>query len=151
MRAIAIIVLAAALSGCAGTMPAVRYPLEVATPAASDSTMVAAKVAAVMEANEITLPMVAAYLYNLGYVVHPSQLPRWHWSAPTTGSPVAYYAFELVGATGDTTLTHYLPQVVGTYRLRVRGVDAQQRVGPWTEIGWSDERGPGGALPGVAP
>jgi len=133
------------LAGC-GTMPAIQYQTEVPP----ENTQ-AAKVAAVMAENDITLPMVAAYLYERGYTVHPNQLPKWHWSAPTSGSPVAYYTFELVGAVGDTTLTHYLPQAVGTYRLRVRGVDAEQRVGPWSIIGWSDERGPDGALPGVAP
>lgn len=106
----------------------------------------AAKVAATLEANDITLPMVAAYLYDRGYTVHPSALPKWHWSAPTTGSPVVYYVWEMRGAVGDTTLLHHIPQAVGSYRLRVRGVDAQQRSGPWSLVGWTI----GAALPGVA-
>lgn len=108
-----------------------------------------AKVAAVMRENNIDLPMVAAYLYARGFTVHPTSLPRWHWTPPTTGAPVSYYTFRLVGAVGDTTLTHYLPQVAGTYRLEVRGVSGAGAVGPWSVVGWSDSRGAGGALPGV--
>jgi hypothetical protein len=131
-------------------MPAMDYPAEINYSARPNSSTAADKVAAVMAANEITLPMVAAYLHARGYNVHPSALPRWHWSAPTTGAPVAYYTWRMVGAVGDTSLVHYLPQAVGTYRLEVRGVSGSGAVGPWSLVGWSGAQEAGGALPGVA-
>jgi len=155
MRSAIILLACLAVAGCVATMPANRSELPNTSTTIRqelpDSSATAAMVAKVMVANDITLPMVAAYLYNLGYTVHPSQLPKWHWSAPTVGAPVAYYAFEMIGATGDTTLIHYLPQAAGPYRLKVRGVAASGAVGPWSLIGWSDNGNGSNALPGAGP
>jgi hypothetical protein len=63
------------------------------------------------------------------------------WTAPTTGSPVDFYEVEhsvnggnwaLVGTTDDNTYT--LSATVGqSHQIRVRGVDDQDRRGPWSE------------------
>jgi len=61
-----------------------------------------------------------------------------YWTAPTTGSPVAVYEFQIshdlenwttVATPADTFTTVDLP--VGTTYARVRGIDAQGRAGPW--------------------
>ena len=106
----------------------------------------AAKVAAVMDAEGITLPQVAAYLFANGWQVVPAPMSDWTWTKPTTGSPVAYYVWEMRGACADTVLLAYLPAVAGNYALRVRGVDTQQRIGPWSLVGVT---GDGTLLPGV--
>jgi hypothetical protein len=84
-------------------------------------------------------------------VVSPNPTPLAMWDPPTEGSPVVYYVFELWTAdpeaefpgllelvwsttTIDTELRveEDIMQLMTSYRARVRGVDAQDRVGPWS-------------------
>lgn len=116
----------------------------------ADSVTGTAKVAKALAAADITLPQVAAYLAERGWTVRPSAPPRWHWApAPPGTYPVAYYTWRMVGAVGDTSLIHDIPQAVGPYRLEVRAIDTHQNVGPWSIVGWSDGGNGSGALPGV--
>ena len=109
----------------------------------------AAKVAAVMQANDITLPQVASYLNAYGFdVLQRSEFRRWHWSPPTSGAPVAYYIVNFRVAVGDTTLPIYIPQgaTACPYSIRVKGLTGQGVEGPWS---YSNVSGPGELLPGV--
>lgn len=65
---------------------------------------------------------------------------RFTWSPPTTGSPVVLYEFAAntdstsaptVVASSPTNVVIYDIQV-GTWYLRVRGVDEFDRKGPWS-------------------
>jgi hypothetical protein len=68
------------------------------------------------------------------------------WDAPTEGSPVVFYVLEIyedgelfiVDTTEDTSFV--VPAGIflagPQYTARVRGVDAQDRTGPWSL--WSD-------------
>lgn len=110
----------------------------------------AAKVAAVMQANDITLPQVASYLNAYGFdVLQRSEFRRWHWSPPTSGAPVAYYIVNFRVAVGDTTLPIYIPQgaTACPYSIRVKGLTGQGVEGPWS---YSNVSGAGALLPGVA-
>lgn len=144
MRTLVGLVLVVALSGCAAVAP--KHSDSPALPA----TDVAAKVAAVMAANDITVPDVATFLAARGWTIMQAAIPTWRWTHPTTGTPVAYYVWRMQGAVGDSLLAVHLPAVVGPYRLEVRGVDAQRRVGPWSLVGWSDGGDGTTAIPGVA-
>jgi len=62
------------------------------------------------------------------------------WTAPTEGSPVDHYVVQIsqdggpyqnAGSTQTTTITLQL-QVGSSYTVRVAGVDAQDRQGPWS-------------------
>jgi hypothetical protein len=76
------------------------------------------------------------------------------WTAPTTGSPVAQYvvqqsidggAFTTVGT--STTTSYVLAATVGhAHRIRVAGVDAQSRQGPYSEASdpYTPDLGPPG-------
>ena len=110
----------------------------------------AAKVAAVMAAEGITLPQVASYLNTYGFdVIQRSEFRRWHWSPPTSGAPVAYYVVNFRVAVGDTTLPIYIPQgaTACPYWIRVKGFTGQGAEGPWSH---SNVSGAGAMLPGVA-
>lgn len=110
----------------------------------------AAKVAAVMADNGITLPQVAAYLNTYGFdVIQRSEFRRWHWTPPTSGAPVAYYVVNFRVAVGDTTLPIYIPQgaIACPYSIRVKGLTGQGVEGPWS---YSNVSGAGALLPGVA-
>lgn len=109
----------------------------------------AAKVAAVMAAEGITLPQVAAYLNTYGFdVIDRSRLTRWQWSpAPAGTYPVAYYVANFRVATGDTSLVVYCPVTAGPYWMRVKAYDGHGNSGPWSQ---SSVSGPGDLLPGVA-
>ena len=112
----------------------------------SPNSSPAAKVAAVMAANDITLPQVVAYLYGNGWTVVPAPPPSALWKPAKPGSsPVAYYLWEMSGAVGDTSMTFYLPQTAGAVALRVKAVDTDGLHGEWSEVGVSS----GGLLPGV--
>lgn len=114
----------------------------------------AAKVAAVMADNGITLPQVAAYLNTYGYdVVSRAQTRRLHWRAAPPGRdaqgnvvPVAYYVAAVRIAVGDTALTVYAPAGVGEIAAKVKAYDGRGMTGPWSESAVS---GPGALLPGV--
>lgn len=83
------------------------------------------------------------------------------WTAPTTGSPVAQYvvqqsidggAFTTVGT--SSTNTYILVATIGhSHRIRVAGVDAQSRQGPYSEASdpYTPDLGPPGqpGKPGV--
>ncbi len=77
------------------------------------------------------------------------------WNAPTEGSPVEHYVFQLstdggpfvtVGSVTTTSYTLDL-DVDHTYVARVAGVDAEDRQGPWSEASdpYSPDVGPPGA------
>lgn len=66
---------------------------------------------------------------------------NYSWTAPTTGSPVVFYEVQhsinngnwtQVGTSNDNSYT--LTATVGqSHRIRVRGVDDEDREGPWSE------------------
>jgi len=77
-------------------------------------------------------------------------------TAPTTGSPVATYEWQASSNGGttwadagtSTTLSKAITLAVGqTYVVRVRGVDAQGRSGPWSVA--SDPNTPDPGPPGA--
>ena len=108
----------------------------------------ATKVAAVMAANDITLPQVAAYLNTYGYdVVSRVNTLRPHWKAAPQGTyPIAYYVVNMRVAVGDTMLPIYVPTAVGPVWMRVVAYDGFGNSGPWSETTVS---GAGAILPGV--
>ena len=63
------------------------------------------------------------------------------WTAPTEGSPVVYYVVEhsvnggpFVQIATVTTETYTLTATLGdTHQIRVAGVDAQDRMGPFSD------------------
>jgi len=64
----------------------------------------------------------------------------WYWTIPTTGAPVEFYEVEcqtngqewvLIGTPSENELT--VDMVDGSSIVRVRGVDAQDQRGPWSE------------------
>jgi len=77
------------------------------------------------------------------------------WTAPTEGSPVHHYVFQLSTDGGPfvtvgsvTGLSYVLDLEIGhTYVARVAGVDAQDRQGPWSESSnpYTPDIGPPGA------
>ena len=115
----------------------------------------AAKVAAVMAAEGITLPQVASYLNTYGYdVVSRANTLRPHWSPAPPGRdaqgnvvPVAYYVANVRIAVGDTTIAIYAPQAVGPIWMRVKAYDGRGMSGDWSA---TEVSGPGALLPGVA-
>ena len=117
----------------------------------SDSS---AKVAAVMAANDITLPQVAAWLntYNMD-VVNRGAWMRPHWR-PASGQ-VTYYMFRPEIAVADTTVEFMVRgHVPGAWPATVQGVLLLQNGsalrGPVSEIGWSDNGNGSNALPGIS-
>jgi len=152
--ALMLVGLALALTGCKLDQPPSRSELPNTStanrPELPDSSAVANKVAAAMQANDITLPQVAAYLHAYGFdVISRTEFKRWTWTPPTSGSPVAYYVVNFRIATGNAALPIYIPSgaYAAPYVIRVVGVDSQGRVGPWSE---SNQSAPGDLLPGVA-
>ncbi len=154
----AVILLLLACAGCkmeteaSSARPERMFQVLLGSTAPPDSIVVwdvapqSAKVAAVMAANDITLPQVVAYLYGNGWTVVPAPLPSAHWKPAKPGSsPVAYYLWEMSGAVGDTSMPFYLPQTAGAVALRVKAVDTDGLHGEWSEVGVSS----GGLLPGV--
>jgi hypothetical protein len=132
-----------------------NYP---ATPDSSRSEHAnasAAKVAAVMAANDITLPQVATFLATYGFdVVNRASTLRPHWSPAPPGRdtqgntvPVAYYVANIRIAVGDTTLAIYAPQAVGPVWMRVKAYDGRGMSGVWSV---DEVSGSGDLLPGVA-
>lgn len=115
----------------------------------------AAEVAAVMAANDITLPQVVAFLYAYGFdVVNRSSTLRPHWSPAPPGRdaqgntvPVAYYVANIRIAVGDTTLAIYAPQAVGPVWMRVKAYDGRGMSGVWSV---DEVSGSGDLLPGVS-
>lgn len=113
----------------------------------------AAKVAAVMAANDITLPQVAAWLntYNMD-VVNRGAWMRPHWR-PASGQ-VTYYMFRPEIAVADTAVEFMVRgHINGAWPATVQGVLLLQNGsalrGPVSEIGWSDNGSGAGALPGM--
>lgn len=109
----------------------------------------AAKVAAVMAAEGITLPQVAAYLNTYGYdVINRAEFREWTWTpAPAGTNPIAYYVVNFRVATGTNSLRVYLPQTAGPYWIRVKAYDGTGLSGPWS---YSNQSAAGALLPGVA-
>lgn len=104
------------------------------------------KVASVMAAEGITVGDVATFVYTYGWALVPSPLPFAHWAPAAPGSAeVSHYLFEFTGAVGDTLLRVYAPGTAGAVALRVRAVDVDGLMSPWSEVGLSR----GKALPGV--
>ncbi len=76
------------------------------------------------------------------------------WTAPTEGSPVVYYVVEhsvnggpFVQIATTPTNTYTLAATIGdTHQIRVAGVDAQDRMGPFSEA--SDPYAPQVGPPG---
>jgi hypothetical protein len=112
-------------------------------------TMTAAKVAAIMAANDITLPQVAAWLNTYGFdVINRAEFREWTWTpAPAGTYPIAYYVANFRVATGSNSLRVYLPQTAGPYWIRVKAYDGQGNSGPWSMTSTSAA---GDLLPGVA-
>jgi hypothetical protein len=108
-----------------------------------------AKVAAVMQANDITLPQVAAFLATHGFdVINRAEFREWTWTpAPAGTNPIAYYVANFRVATGSNSLRVYLPQTAGPYWIRVKAYDGQGLSGPWSMTSTSAA---GDLLPGVA-
>lgn len=108
----------------------------------------AAKVAAVMAANDITLPQVAAFLATYGFdVINRAEFREWTWTpAPAGTNPIAYYVANFRVATGSNSLRVYLPQTAGPYWIRVKAYDGQGNSGPWSMTSTSAA---GDLLPGV--
>ena len=115
----------------------------------AEQPMTAAKVAAVMQANDITLPQVAAWLNTYGFdVINRAEFREWTWTpAPTGTYPIAYYVANFRVATGSNSLRVYLPQTAGPYWIRVKAYDGQGNSGPWSMTSTSAA---GDLLPGVA-
>lgn len=134
-----------AVGGCKMDLPEIRQGQPM-----SD----AAKVAAVMADNGITLPQVAAYLNTYGYdVVSRANTLRVHWSPAPPGRdaqgnvvPVAYYVANVRIAVGDTAMTLYVPAAVGPVWMRLRAYDGRGVTGPWSA---TEVSGTGQLLPGV--
>ena len=106
----------------------------------------AEKVMAVMAAEGITVGDVATFVYAYGWTLVPSPLPFAHWAPAAPGSAeISHYLFEFTGAVGDTLLQVYAPGTAGAVALRVRAVDLNGAMGPWSEAGLSR----GKALMGV--
>ena len=134
------------VAGCKMEQP--KQADTLAKPAAEHSANSAAKVAAVMAANDITLPQVASWLDTYGFdVINRAEFKRWHWSPPTTGAPVAYYVVNFRVAIGDTTLPVYIPQTAGPYWIRVKALSGAGVSGPWS---FTNQSVAGPLLPGVA-
>ncbi len=134
----------------------------------SDSTKVvvgyhgqtAAKVAAVMAANDITLPQVVAYLntYNLDVVDRTAWMrPHWRASAVDAQHPrPTYYLFRPYIAVADTTVEFMVRRnISGAWPADVQGVYINPSGvvlrGPFSHIGWSDNGNGANSLPGVRP
>jgi hypothetical protein len=150
--AIAILLLLA-VAGCRMEQPS-NYP---ATPDSSRSehaNVSAAKVAAIMAANDITLPQVAAFLGAYGYdVVERSAWLKPHWRAST--GQVTYYMFRPEIAVADTTVEFMVRgHVPGVWPATVQGVlllpNGSVMRGPVSPMGWTDNGTGTGALPGMA-
>lgn len=150
MRNLAILALLLAVGGCKIEQTASRsdVPDTSATARPELPADPAAKVAAVMAAEGITLPQVASYLNTYGYdVISRANTMRIHWSpAPQGTYPIAYYVVALRMAVGDTAIAVYAPTAVGEIAGKVRAYDGHGNTGPWSASAVS---GPGATLPGV--
>lgn len=63
----------------------------------------------------------------------------YHWTAPTTGSPVHHYVCEWDHGQTDITISNkhrFTIPVIPRTRLRVAGVDSSDHQGPWSK--WSE-------------
>ena len=99
------------------------------------------KVAALVDAGEITVGDVADFVYAYGWTLVPAPLPDGHWAPSKAGSyPVSHYVFELRGSVADTALAFYAPDTFGALTLRVRAVDEAGNVGLWSDVGVSKGR-----------
>jgi len=147
MKSAALILALLLVAGCKMETPQQADPL--AKPVAEQPATSAAKVAAVMAANDITLPQVAAFLATHGFdVISRAEFREWTWTpAPAGTNPIAYYVANFRVATGSNSLRVYLPQTAGPYWIRVKAYDGQGNSGPWSMTSTSVA---GDLLPGVA-
>jgi len=109
----------------------------------------AAKVAAVMAANDITPLDVVTWLAARGQTVD-TESAWWHPHWRAASGTVDYYVFEMKGAVRDTAAAIRVRDAIGAVEMRVRGADVLPDgtvvVGPWSPAG----RSAGELLPGVA-
>lgn len=109
-----------------------------------------------------TLMLATALLLLLPLMVPPtwaqttSMQVTYHWTAPTTGSPVDHYNVQVSYNGGETwvdlpdvtsnTTTITMPVLVEA-TVRVRGVDLSSRAGPWsaTSDPYTPDPGPPGS------
>lgn len=109
-----------------------------------------------------SISLITALAVIAGYgITSWGQTPevQYHWTEPTTGSPVAFYRGELTLVREDTTRTSITPIFETTYSLeyqwgthiqfRVAAVDSQGRQGPWSvpSAWWVDDGPPGAPGP----
>lgn len=85
--------------------------------------------------------LVAVLVILLAFPAIAGQQAQFRWTPPVTGSPVVEYqiemsldggAFTWIAATPDTFFTYEFPYDT-TIQVRVAGMDALDRVGPWSE------------------
>lgn len=95
-----------------------------------------------------TLLTVAVFAVLAAPVLAQAPAATYRWDPPTTGSPVVKYVIQ-VSSDGGQTSTQYVSDddplnvfvfydwaFATTYVIRVAGVDAADRQGPWSP--WSD-------------
>lgn len=138
----AIIIALLIVAGC-------RMEQQPAVELAPDTALVAAKVAAVMQANDITPLDVVTWLAARGQTVD-TESAWWHPHWRAASGTVDYYGFEMKGAVRDTAAAIRVRDAIGAVEMKVRGVDVLPDgtvvVGPWSDAG----RSAGELLPGVA-
>lgn len=94
----------------------------------------------------------AITLARMGMDVVPAAgIDRPHWAPADTLAD--YWICTLRFATGDTTTRIYIPDAIGIYKLKTRGVraltDGTYGQGPYGIWGWSDNGDGSGAIWGV--
>lgn len=113
-----------------------------------EQPLAAAKVAAVMAANDITPLDVVTWLAARGQTVD-TESAWWHPHWRAASGTVDYYVFEMKGAVRDTAAAIRVRDAIGAVEMRVRGADVLPDgtvvVGPWSPAG----RSAGELLPGV--
>ncbi len=107
---------------------------------------------------KVEIPLLVAIAVVMSYGITSWGQPdtphvRFHWTAPTTGSPVILYIgqIEIDGnvAFVDSIMNTYYdftyPPGPFAMRMRVAGEDSLERVGPWSEWSdmWNDDGPPG--------
>ena len=68
-------------------------------------------------------------------LVQAGMIAEYQWTPPTTGTPVVYYETETLSRVSTNSI-YVLRAVKTNILVRVRGVDAAERTGPWSS--WSD-------------
>ena len=140
MRAIPIIALALLLAGCIETETD-QGQVEMDQPPPGMIPMLTASLDTVVYAPG-TLPCLGLLL-NEGWVILPRETTLAHWTypAPTTGADgiTTVYQLEWQGP-AERAMSHAVISPVhgGTMRLRVAEIDAEGRMGEWSDWGAGD-------------